>query len=211
MTPPSLTPAVRRALTDVLEESQAQGFLGPGPVWPHVERALAAADLLPAAGRILDLGSGGGLPGLPLAVSGIGGSWVLLDGSVTRAAFLREAVERMRLTARAAVHAGRAEAAGREPGLRASFDAVIARSFASPAVTAECGAPFLKVGGTLIVAEPPEESASRWPADGVGQLGLSVGACHRTASASYQMLHQGKLCPDRFPRRVGIPAKRPLF
>jgi 16S rRNA (guanine527-N7)-methyltransferase len=200
-----------RALLAVLEQARALGFLGPGPVEAHVERALDGVDLVPAAAaRALDLGSGGGVPGLPLALARSELHWVLLDGSIKRAEFLRVAVEELGLAGRVEVRAARAEEAGREPGWRRAFDLVTARSFGPPAVTAECGAPFLEVGGTLLVAEPPETAGERWPADRLGEFGLQpVEAV--TRPSAFQLLRQIRPCPDRYPRRVGIPAKRPRF
>jgi 16S rRNA (guanine527-N7)-methyltransferase len=199
------------ALLAVLEQARALGFLGPGPVEAHVERALDGVDLVPAAAaRALDLGSGGGVPGLPLALARPELHWVLLDGSVKRAEFLRAAVDELGLAGRVEVRAARAEEAGREPGWRGAFDLVTARSFGPPAVTAECGAPFLEVGGTLLVAEPPEATGERWPADRLGEFGLQpVEAV--TVPSAFQRLRQIRPCPDRYPRRVGIPAKRPRF
>jgi 16S rRNA (guanine527-N7)-methyltransferase len=112
----------------------------------------------------------------------------------------------------------RAEAAGRDPEYRAGFDAVLARSFGRPAVVAECSAPLLKVGGWLIVSEPPPEAGTassdgvevRWPAQELGSLGLEPTHVVRDGAA-YQVLRQTELCSDRFPRRDGVPAKRPLF
>jgi 16S rRNA (guanine527-N7)-methyltransferase len=90
------------------------------------------------------------------------------------------------------------------------MDLVVARSFASPAATAECAAPFLQPGGRLLVAEPPGGQPERWDAEGLAQLGLVPGD-HLVSPTAYQILVQEFPCPDRFPRRVGIPGKRPLF
>ncbi|HET6966289.1 MAG TPA: hypothetical protein VFH58_16050, partial [Acidimicrobiales bacterium] len=106
--------------------------------------------------------------------------------------------------------ASRAEEAGRRPDLRGTFDVVVARSFGGPAVTAECGAPFLVAGGRLVVAEPPGGSADRWPAEGLEVLGLRPVEA-MTEPSAFQVLLQQEPCPERFPRRTGIPAKRPLF
>lgn len=167
--------------------------------------------LIPAgATRGLDLGSGGGLPGLPLAVGGSPLTWVLLEGGVTRARFLEEAVSRLGLGQKVQVVSARAEEAGRG-ALRSSLDVVLARSFGPPAVTAECGAPFLRVGGRLIVAEPPKGSSEgRWPDGPLAELGLAT--LERVESPStFQVLEQRSLCPARYPRRNGVPTKRPLF
>jgi 16S rRNA (guanine527-N7)-methyltransferase len=144
-----------------------------------------------------------------LALAGPDTAWVLLEGSRTRADFLRNAIARLALQDRVEVLAERAERAGHGP-LRGRIDLVVARSFASPATTAECGAPFLRTGGQLIVAEPPGGRPERWDADGLARLGLSIGD-RVLAPTAYQTLVQLTACPVRFPRRVGVPAKRPLF
>jgi 16S rRNA (guanine527-N7)-methyltransferase len=172
-----------------------------------------ALPLIPAsARRILDLGSGGGLPGLPLAASRPGGQWTLLDGSVTRCEFLRWAVGTLGLEDRVDVVARRAEEAG-QSDLRGAFDVVVARSFGPPAVTAECAAPLLVTGGVLIVAEPPASGGGereRWPASELAVLGMAPLQYVESPSA-FQVIVQEMPCPERYPRRVGIPAKRPLF
>jgi 16S rRNA (guanine527-N7)-methyltransferase len=157
----------------------------------------------------VDLGSGGGLPGLPLALLWPGTSWILVEAGTKRAAFLREAVGRLDLTDRVEVAARRAEEAGRS-ALRGAAECVVARSFGPPAVTAECAAPLLKVGGTLVVAEPPGGDPDRWDPEGLTLLGLSPGRSV-TRPTAYQVLIQETPCPARFPRRTGIPNKRPLF
>lgn len=212
---------VHDALITELERAQELGFLGPGPVDTHVDHARGfAAGLDGPPARFLDLGSGGGVPGLVLALDWPGASAVLLDAGERRCAFLREAVERLGLDGRVDVVRQRAEEAGRSPTLRGRFDLVVARSFGPPAVTAECAAPFLQVGGRVVVSEPPPEDSAegaasshdavRWPPEGLAQLGLSPAAAWRH-DYGYQSLVQRSPCPDRYPRRVGQVAKRPLF
>jgi 16S rRNA (guanine527-N7)-methyltransferase len=106
--------------------------------------------------------------------------------------------------------------------LRGEFDAVVARSFGPPAVTAECAAPFLVVGGRLVVSEPPGDDRDdegigasaptppRWPAKGLARVGL-VGEAAWTEPFHYRSFVLERPCPDEFPRRDGVPAKRPLF
>jgi 16S rRNA (guanine527-N7)-methyltransferase len=135
--------------------------------------------------------------------------WLLLDGSVKRCSFLEDALVQLELGGRATVLAERAEVAGRT-ALRATFDLVVARSFAAPAVTAECGSPFLRAGGRLLVAEPPGGDPERWDQVALAELGLELVA-GPAGPTSHQSLIQASLCPERYPRRVGVPAKRPLF
>lgn len=201
------------ALIEVLEASRDRGFLGPGDIEEHLTHARAFATCVhEPAGRCVDLGSGGGVPGLVLAVL----VWpetefVLLDGSRTRATFLEEAVEQLELGPRVSVCAARAEEAGRMASLRSTAEVVVSRSFGPPPVVAECAAPLLAVGGTLVVSEPPGGGPiERWPVDGLALVGLEVVA-RPTGPPAFLVARQEVACPDRYPRRVGIPAKRPLF
>lgn len=191
-----------------LERARALGFLGPGPVADHVAHAAGFLDALAGvSGRVVDLGSGGGVPGLIIAVRRPDLEVVLVDAMVKRCRFLHAAVAALDLD-RVQVIEGRAEVLGRG-SLRGTADAVVARGFGPPATTAECAAPLLRLGGLLVVSEPPEGS-DRWPADGLAALGLRC--VRRTASSpAMQVLQQAEPCPERFPRRDGMPAKRPLF
>lgn len=161
--------------------------------------------------RIVDLGSGGGVPGLVLAEELPSSRWVLIDSNQRRTAFLRSAVAALDLGERVTVWEGRAEDAGRDPSLRAGHDLVVARGFGPPAVTAECAAPLLRVGGCLVVSEPPGSDGSRWPADGVSALGLQLLGVAVRGEGGYAVLQLRTLCGERFSRRSGVPAKRPLF
>jgi 16S rRNA (guanine527-N7)-methyltransferase len=199
------------AILSLLEEAQRLGFFGPGPVPGHLAHSRAFATMAPdPPARAVDLGSGGGLPGLALALAWPQSQWVLLDANRRRTEFLRRAVATMDLSRRVEVRCQRAEDAGRDPSLRGRSDLVVARSFGPPAVTAECAAPLLKLGGHVIVAEPPGGDPSRWPPSGLALLGLRP---DRTTTGPWalQRLVQTMPCPDRYPRRTGIPEKRPLF
>ncbi|MCU1452134.1 MAG: rRNA small subunit methyltransferase [Acidimicrobiales bacterium] len=128
-----------------------------------------------------------------------------------RCRFLREAVDGLGLADRVAVVQERAELVGRDPEHRGRADVVVARSFGPPAVAAECAGPLLAVGGDLVMSEPPTtDDAQRWPPAALAELGF--GGAERV-EAAYHVVRVPLLSPtgDRWPRRVGIPAKRPLF
>jgi 16S rRNA (guanine527-N7)-methyltransferase len=189
----------------VLAEHGRLGFFGPAssPL-ALVEHALRFADALRPGSRLADLGSGGGVPGLVLACALPDRQVILVEGSTTRADALLRAVGRLGLAGRVAVDRRPAEVVGRDPALRESLDAVVARSFGPPAVTAEAAAPLLRCGGQLVVSEPPG-GADRWPADGLARLGLTADAIDRPGVRSFTKTEASS---PRLPRRRLRP---PLF
>ena len=213
-------------LHELLAEARALGFLGPGPLQPQILHAQGFA----AVGRRLspgwpvllaDLGSGGGLPGLVTATEWPAATLVLIEANGRRASFLRRAVERLALEARVSIVEERAELCGRDASVRAGFDGVLARSFGRPAVLAECAAPLLRVGAWLLVSEPPRQDELyeqdrpdgqdvRWPPEPLRQFGLQPAEVVHEGF-EYRVLRQVEACPERFPRRNGVPAKKPLF
>ena len=206
-----LTEAARENLLMVFEAAKEEGALGPSPVDEHLKHALAWAEILPEPKRFVALGSGGGVPGLILAMLFPDSEAVLIDARRRRSANLEISVHTLGLGERVSVLCARAEEAGRDPDLRGGFDLVVARSFGSPAITAECAAPFLAVGGSLSVSEPPSASDDRWQLDGLKSLGLAKPELHRIGEAGFMVSQLETLCPDRYPRRNGMPEKRPLW
>lgn len=201
-------------LTAALEQQQGRDVLGRDPVAAHIahSRGFAAALGSVVPQRALDLGSGGGVPGLVLAVA----CWpdtevVLVDTSQRRCTYLELVVGQLGLAPRVTIRWTRAEELGRDPAWRSGADVAVARSFGPPAVVAECAAPLLRVGGHLVVSEPPGDAAPRWPDTGLGVLGLEVAALPEEDGARYAVLRQTRPCPDDYPRRPGRPAQRPLF
>jgi 16S rRNA (guanine527-N7)-methyltransferase len=199
-------------LLDVLGEAQTRGLLGPGPVEDQIRHSRALAELIgPVPGSFLDLGAGGGIPGLVLAVDWTDDRATLLDSHWRACTFLEEAVDRLGLQDRVTVACGRAEALARQPDLRGAFELVVARSFGLPAVTAECAVGFLRPAGRLIVSEPPEPQEGRWDAMGLRRLGLSEPAVRRGGGVTVAVLELVDTVSERWPRRPGIPTKRPLW
>ena len=202
-------------LPRALEESRARGFLGPGPIAPQITHAEGFArcweSLRPDSPRVfVDLGSGGGLPGLVL-LARWSARGILIDSMGRRTAFLREVLLWPEAPSGGSVEIGRAEELARREDLDSLADLVTSRSFGPPAVTAECAVRFLKVGGLLVVSEPPvDDEVDRWPADGLSRLGM-VSRGYQRHEAGYQVLEKVGRTPEQFPRAIGIPGKRPLF
>jgi len=200
------------ALLCQLERARDLGFLGPVAISTqlgHARALLAAATETSGPGlSLLDLGTGGGLPGLAAVDDPKFSKVVLLDRSQRRCAFLRSALAVLPMAADVEVYAGLAEDAGREISLRECFDVVSSRSFGPPAATLECAAPFLRVGGLLIVSDPPAGRA--WPADGAAAFGLKL-LERSCGDPSWTLFCKVAGIGDRFPRRPGVPSRRPMF
>ncbi len=206
-------PGVRAAL----QRSAEHGFLGSMPIMDQIDHTLGfvfsvEAELGRQPRSTLDLGSGGGIPGLILSTCWPEAQLVLLDSNERRTAFLSDALIGLPGGATAEVVRGRAEEIGRDDRYRERFELVTARSFGSPAVTAECGAPLMVIDGLMVVSEPPSTETSRWPTEELRELGLCVRSAVRfDGRFGYQVLEKTDRTPPRYPRRVGVPAKRPLY
>jgi 16S rRNA (guanine527-N7)-methyltransferase len=208
---------ITELVTPSLDQSRAFGFLGPGPVSSHITHAFGFVEALLSVrpnladrGRsFVDLGAGGGLPGLVAALALPLSSWLYLDVNVRRTGFLTGCVEELGIADRVEIRCERAEMTGQNSMYRGRFDCLVARGFAGPPVTAECGAPLLVEGGLFVISEPPK-SGDRWPADGIKTVGLQaisiVDNSHR-----FFVAEKSSSTPSKYPRRVGIPEKRPLF
>ena len=197
------------AVDAVLSEAQGRGLIGPGSILTHRRHAEAFVSMVPSGALTgVDLGTGGGLPGLVLAAQRPDVRWTFVESAQTRVQFLSHAVAMLGLDVE--VLAERAEAVGR--GVRReSFDVVTARSFGLPGVVAECAAPLLVLGGVLIVSEPPEGDVGvRWPEEQLVELGLGRADLVTGPPRLARIMRTGP-CPAGVPRKVGLPAKRPRF
>ena len=166
----------------------------------------------PAGALAVDLGTGGGIPGLVLAPLTMC-SWVLVDRGERRGSFLRWAVRRLGLRDRVEVVVADAVEVGRGP-LRGKANLVTARSFAPPGPTVECGAPLLLPGGFLGGSEPPAETggrAGRWEDGGLRAMGLEDWGGWHTGQAGYRAMQLVADCPNRFPRRFSRQISDPLI
>ena len=158
--------------------------------------------------RVIDIGSGGGLPAIPLAVEMPHIQFTLLEANARKCAFLEHVAGTLGL-ANVAVALGRAEELGHQPALREQFDRAISRAAARPEVLLELALPFVRTGGDLVAQVSPLdplvlEPAARLLGGGLPRLEHPAGG--------HALVVVPKLVPTpaRFPRRSGLPGRKPL-
>lgn len=168
--------------------------------------------------KFADVGSGGGLPGIPLAIAFPDASFTLLEATGKKAMFLRHAVESLHLTGVKIVNA-RVERAAHDPGLRASQEICTVRAVAKLSVLAEYCLPLLGVGGWLVAMKG--EVSEEEHRDGERAASLLGGRILQTVEVPLLAEMEQKIrrlvvlekvseTPEIYPRRVGLPAKSPL-
>ncbi|MEW6276291.1 MAG: 16S rRNA (guanine(527)-N(7))-methyltransferase RsmG [Bacillota bacterium] len=197
-------------LTAVLEEKEA--------ALKHFVDSLACllADPLEGGPRIVDVGAGAGLPGIPVKIMRPQIRLTLVDSSLKKVSFLEKAIRRLGLAGAAAVH-GRAEELAHRAGLRGEFDYALSRALAPLPVLIEYCLGFLRPGGFLIALKGP--AAAREERASGNALSLLGGAIREVKEFALPYLgHRRRLIviekvaptPPGYPRRAGMPAKRPL-
>jgi len=203
----------RRAnLTAIVEPQEVQRL--------HFLDSLSICRALPSPvaqkGRLLDLGSGAGFPGLPLKIAFPELSLTLVESTGKKVRFLEHLIGVLGLDSVEIYH-GRAEDLAHVPGLRGVFDVVTARGVASLNVLAELALPFCRLGG--IVAAPKKGQLDTELAQARRAIELLGGGMMEAKRVDIEGLRDGRFIvviekvgetPAKYPRRPGIPHKRPL-
>ena len=183
----------------------------------HLLDSLAALPIIDPGGprRGLDLGSGGGLPGLVLALARPDMAWTLVDSAQKKADALGGIVADVPLD-NVEVVAERAELLGRDAAHRGCHDLVTVRACASLPVLAEYALPLLRSGGMLLAWKGAISDAElRAGAAAAVELGGGEPDVRPTGLAAlgehrFVIIVKMRGTPDRYPRRPGVPVKRPL-
>lgn len=158
-------------LLDALRSSQRLGMLGAGLVENVVDHSAAFVDALAATtGTVVDLGTGGGVPGLVIAWMRPDLRLLLVDRRARRTDHLRRLVARLELGHRVEVITADIAALG--PAWSSRVEAVVARGFGPPVSTLRSALPLIVPTGIVVVSEPPEESLDRWPDTILAELGV---------------------------------------
>jgi 16S rRNA (guanine527-N7)-methyltransferase len=179
-----------------------------GPPGPLIEDSLVLLDHLGDARSLVDVGSGGGMPGIPLKIARPDLRVVLVEADRRKAAFLVHAAARLELDV--VVVAERAETAGRGP-LREAFDVAVCRALAPMPALVELCLPFVRVGGRLLAMKAQvEDAAEAIEALGGGPARVSPAPSAARERGVVVLVPKVAPTPDVYPRRPGVPARRPL-
>lgn len=174
--------------------------------------------------KVVDVGSGAGLPGIPLAIARPDLEFCLLESSKKGCGFLEDAVRGLEL-GNVRVVCMRAEEAGRDATLREGFDMAVCRAVARLIVAAEYCLPLVRVGGLMVAMKGPagrdelseaQAALSVLGGEEEGALEFDI-AAPASSGASCESLRRLLICiakkkptPEKYPRRTGIPSKRPF-
>ena len=163
------------ALIETLRDAQRFGFFGARPIDEAAQHSAGFVDAighLRSGARVVDLGSGGGLPGLVIAAAYPEASIVLVDRREKRTDFLRRAVTRLGWTHVEVVTGDVADLVRSVVGARvARFDVVTARGFGPPADTLSVAVELVAPGGRIVISDPPSDD--RWDPTMLGEMGLT--------------------------------------
>lgn len=197
------------AITDY-EEVQIKHFLDSLSV------VLAMPKPVPVGLMVVDVGTGAGLPGIPLKIALPEISLTLVDATNKKAEFLRHLVERLMLSG-VAVVVGRAETLAHEPQYRERFDLALSRAVAPLPAAAELALPFVANGGSFVAQKKGDISQEiEAAAPAIEKLGgklresMPVNLPDLSDDRSLVIIDKVSPTPEKYPRRPGIPEKRPL-
>lgn len=167
-------PYDHEGLLQVLSEAKRIGTIGTASCADVIGHSTWFADALPAdVGRVIDLGSGAGIPGLIVAVLRPKIQVTLVDRRAKCADALHRAVSILSLGERVSVCCDDAERLSRLPNYYRSFDAAMSRGFGPPLPTLALSVLFVRHGGVVVVSEPPADVPNRWHGVNLAGIGLS--------------------------------------
>jgi len=206
----------RANLTAIIEYEavQVKHFLDSLTVWLTARDVLASST--ETSVRVMDVGSGAGLPGLALKISLPDIELALIESVAKKTAFMRHVIETLELEG-VSVYTGRAEELARGKDLRDGFDLVVVRALAKLPLLLEFGLPFCKTDGSLVALKHGGDGSEQDEA--ANALSELNGFIEKISTVRLEGLTDDRVVisvkktaptPGRYPRAVGVPGKRPL-
>jgi 16S rRNA (guanine527-N7)-methyltransferase len=205
-----------------MNDSKLDQLVGLIAAWPGlmarpdralVDDGLVLLEYLGEARRVVDVGSGAGLPGIPIKIARPDLEMTLIEADQAKAAFLVHACAALGLE-HVEVVARRAEEAGHDPRLRETFDVAVARALAPLPVLVELCLPLVRVGGRLLAQKTDAEAAAP-AAHAIELLGGELSGVRAAPSAARSsgtvvVIDKVRPTPSVYPRRAGVPNRKPL-
>ncbi len=171
------------ALIEALASSQRLGMLGGRPIPEVIDHAGAfVAALDEVCGRVVDLGTGGGVPGLIIAAARPDLALVLVDRKTSRTDHVRRLVGRLGWQNRVTV----VTAAAADLILDPAADAAVARGFGPPQMTLRMAARVVRPAGLVVISEPPDATSARWAPDLLDEIGVVAVASPDSRVATFR-------------------------
>ena len=182
----------------------------------HFIDSITIAPYLKNAQSILDIGTGAGFPGIPLAILENSKDFVLMDSLNKRIIFLQEVIQNIALTGVHAIH-GRAEELGKEKEHREHYDLVTSRAVAKLNILLEYMLPFVKVGGRCICMKSQEiEEELEEAKQAIELLGGKLERVDEIilpesdVKRKIIVIQKVRQTPIKYPRKPGTPSKEPI-
>lgn len=182
----------------------------------HFIDSITIAPYLKNAQSILDIGTGAGFPGIPLAILENSKDFVLMDSLNKRIIFLQEVIQNIALTGVQAIH-GRAEELGKEKEHREHYDLVTSRAVAKLNILLEYMLPFVKVGGRCICMKSQEiEEELKEAKQAIELLGGKLERVDEIilpesdVKRKIIVIQKVRQTPIKYPRKPGTPTKEPI-
>lgn len=197
------------------EQFNLTSVTDPAAAWiRHIFDSLTLFSVLHEAlaegSRIIDVGSGGGLPGVPLAIVMPAMSITLLEATGKKAGFLRRVAEELKLSNMEVVEE-RAEKAGQSPDHRERYAAAVARAVGPMSVIAELTVPLVKPGGRVFLIKGQKAAEELEAArKALHLLHTHLEATIDTPTGKIVVLDKKRATPGAYPRRDGEPKRSPL-
>lgn len=222
LTPDQLD-ALSRYLTMVLDENRTTNLTAvrePDAAWRRLIidslTVLPGLDELDPGASVIDVGSGAGLPGLPIAIARPTLRVTLVESTGKKAAFIQRCIDALEL-GNATVVNDRAETIGRSDRYRESFDACVNRAVGPMNVLLELSMPLIATGGRLLAMKGPKaEQELEDAGDALAILGAGEIAVIEAYPESFGndlvivSILKSASVPDEYPRLPGVPKKDPL-
>lgn len=199
------------AFVELLLEANARVNLTaartPEAVWEHIEDSLTVLPFV--RGELVDVGSGGGFPAIPLAIA-CGVRVTLIEAVAKKAAFLRAALGALGVEGE--VVTARVETLAHDAGYRERFETATARALASAPAVLELTLPLLRIGGQAVLQRGKMDEGE-WRAVAAAAPMLGGGEPREyplTGERRLLVIEKRAASPARFPRRPGVPERKPL-